>query len=253
MYGRGSKNAVTPTNGSWDLKELEFYKTVQLDVLNVLIISPGGLHNQINAQAVMAKLGQLQSSHLRVYGFNTSSLDFFDFKLPHKDITRPIQVYEANVMDLIAAGITRFKNQSKVVLIIIPSNDTGLYSLIKRVGDMKLGVATVCSIWSKVDKNRRVDSLLGNLALKINMKLGGTNHTLEHKNLKALYKGDVINTMIVGADVTHPAAHSIQGCPSIAAVTASIDGTFGQYPGTVRLQESRQEVRLFPPQISITY
>lgn len=48
--------------------------------------------------------------------------------------------------------------------------------------------------------------------------------------------------MIVGIDVTHPAPKSMMGTPSIAGVVASVDGMFGQWPGSIRCQKSRQEM-----------
>lgn len=47
--------------------------------------------------------------------------------------------------------------------------------------------------------------------------------------------------MIVGMDVTHPAPKSMLGTPSIASVVASVDGMYGQWPGSIRCQTSRQE------------
>jgi hypothetical protein len=50
-------------------------------------------------------------------------------------------------------------------------------------------------------------------------------------------------TMMVGSDVTHPSPGSARGTPSIAAVVGSIDSNFGQFPASLRLQQSKKEVR----------
>lgn len=50
-------------------------------------------------------------------------------------------------------------------------------------------------------------------------------------------------TMLVGIDVTHPGPGSIKGTPSIAAVVASIDEHFAQYPASMEIQETKKEVR----------
>lgn len=39
-------------------------------------------------------------------------------------------------------------------------------------------------------------------------------------------------TMVVGMDVTHPGPGSIEGTPSIAAVVASADSSFVQFPAS---------------------
>lgn len=77
-----------------------------------------------------------------------------------------------------------------------------------------------------------------NIALKVNLKSGGTNHILSPGDLGFLEQG---KTMLVGIDVTHPSG-SMKGTPSIAGVVASIDAKFGQFPGSIRCQQSRKEM-----------
>lgn len=50
------------------------------------------------------------------------------------------------------------------------------------------------------------------------------------------------DTIVIGADVTHPTQHA-GGCPSSVAVVATTDVTSHQYLGSARLQSSRQEER----------
>jgi len=49
-------------------------------------------------------------------------------------------------------------------------------------------------------------------------------------------------TMMVGIDVTHPGPGSREGTPSIAALVASVDDAFVQFPATLRIQASKQEM-----------
>jgi len=49
--------------------------------------------------------------------------------------------------------------------------------------------------------------------------------------------------MLVGIDVTHPGPGSVKGTPSIAAVVASYDQMYAQFPCSMEIQESRKEVR----------
>jgi hypothetical protein len=51
-------------------------------------------------------------------------------------------------------------------------------------------------------------------------------------------------TMMVGIDVTHPGPGSREGTPSIAAVVASVDDSFVQFPASMRIQHSRKEVTI---------
>ena len=43
-------------------------------------------------------------------------------------------------------------------------------------------------------------------------------------------------TMMVGIDVAHPCAGTLRGTPSIAAVVASVDENFVQFPASLRIQ-----------------
>lgn len=77
-----------------------------------------------------------------------------------------------------------------------------------------------------------------NIALKVNLKSGGANHSLSPGDLGFLEHG---KTMLVGIDVTHP-TNNLKGTPSIAGVVASIDDKFNQFPGNIRCQKSWKEM-----------
>ena len=49
-------------------------------------------------------------------------------------------------------------------------------------------------------------------------------------------------TMLMGIDVTHPGPGSVKGAPSIAAVVASYEIEFAQYPASMEIQETKKEV-----------
>ena len=50
-------------------------------------------------------------------------------------------------------------------------------------------------------------------------------------------------TMVVGIGVAHPTPGSIENSPSIVGMVASIDRLFAHWPGSFRIQESRQEIQ----------
>jgi len=82
---------------------------------------------------------------------------------------------------------------------------------------------------------KKQDQYFSNVCLKVNAKLGGVNHTLDQQSMKWLTEK---KTMLVGIDVTHPSPTSKKGAPSIAAVVASIDDNFAQFPASLRLQQA---------------
>lgn len=92
---------------------------------------------------------------------------------------------------------------------------------------------TVCCLKEKTGK-KATEMFCANLALKINAKLGGTNHKYGGTELDALK-----TTMMVGIDVTHPSSNSLKQMPSIAGVVASHDECFSQWPGSIRCQTQK--------------
>ena len=63
--------------------------------------------------------------------------------------------------------------QVRLVLIILPVKHTLLYNRIKHLGDVKVGVHTICVVGSKFAKAQ--SQFFANVALKFNLKLGGIN------------------------------------------------------------------------------
>jgi len=73
------------------------------------------------------------------------------------------------------------------------------------------------------------------------LKLGGVSHKIKGLTLGC---GAKPQTMIVGADVTHPGKNS-DHCPSMAGIVATNDDESNHYLASARLQKGKQEVRHF--------
>jgi eukaryotic translation initiation factor 2C len=72
-------------------------------------------------------------------------------------------------------------------------------------------------------------------SLKINVKLGGINHRIDNMGISK-------NTMVVGADVTHPNKDSPEECPSMAGLVATYEADYAHYLPSARLQVHNDEV-----------
>ena len=150
--------------------------------------------------------------------------------------------YRQMALEKVRAAVEKLmKPRPSFILVLLDHRDNYIYPGLKKLCDMELGVATVCMQLNKAMKEQGQDQYFSNVALKVNTKLGGHNHLLDDKDMKWLKSK---RTMIVGADVTHPGPTSVDGTPSIAAVVASVDGYFVQYPASLRLQEAKKEVRV---------
>jgi eukaryotic translation initiation factor 2C len=141
------------------------------------------------------------------------------------------------------------KGGAKIVFVIMVQD--GFYGLIKKASD-NMGFVTQCIKYKTVDKNPR--GLFINILLKVNTKLGGTNHTLISRatGAAATATGQFQDppssiswmfekaTMLVGIDVSHPEPGSTK--PSMAALVASMDGRLSQYAAFLSAQEPRKEM-----------
>ncbi|KAI2472708.1 ribonuclease H-like domain-containing protein [Annulohypoxylon bovei var. microspora] len=143
---------------------------------------------------------------------------------PNRDLERDLmQVFKENTEKI------------DCMIVVLPDQSKTTYNCVKRLGDTKYGVATVCIIASTLTKvNPR--NLAGNLALKFNLKFRNINQTVSAESLKDIV--ELRKTMVVGIDVTHSPD---QGAPSIAGMVASVDEHLGQWPATLEHQEKKGE------------
>jgi len=139
---------------------------------------------------------------------------------------------------VIGSTLQRAAGALSLLFIILPEANIPLYKRIKTLADKHYGIHTICSVGSKLAKERGRDQYMANVALKFNLKLGGINQILENKKLGIVEQN---KTMVVGIDVTHPSPGSSSNAPSVSAVVASVDKFLGQWPATLRIQRARQE------------
>ncbi|XP_068461651.1 protein argonaute PNH1-like [Phaseolus vulgaris] len=128
----------------------------------------------------------------------------------------------------------------ELLIAILPDNNGSLYGDLKRICETDLGLISQCCLSKHVFKINR--QYLANVALKINVKLGGRNTVLLDALSWRIPLVSDIPTIIFGADVTHPESGE-DPCPSIAAVVASQDWPeVTKYAGLVCAQPHREEL-----------
>ncbi|RDI83464.1 hypothetical protein Vi05172_g6618 [Venturia inaequalis] len=112
------------------------------------------------------------------------------------------------------------------------------YAFFKSNADVAYGLASACM--AKPPKNgapyyaKKLIDYMSNVSMKINLKFRdkpepSRNHILSPDDLL------LTDTLIIGADVTHPAKGCVRGTPSIAAVVGSADKHGVHYNGSMRL------------------
>ncbi|RYP84879.1 hypothetical protein DL769_001073 [Monosporascus sp. CRB-8-3] len=126
------------------------------------------------------------------------------------------------------------------VFVVLPRQDTPIYNVVKTLGDVEFGYPTVCVVRKNLIKNGGSPQYFANVALKVNLKMGGTNHKLGD-DVSIIKDG---KTMVVGYDVTHPTnlSGNAENLPSLVGLVASIDKDLGQWPASAWAQAGRVEM-----------
>uniref|UniRef100_J3LTS6 Piwi domain-containing protein n=2 Tax=Oryza brachyantha TaxID=4533 RepID=J3LTS6_ORYBR len=127
------------------------------------------------------------------------------------------------------------------LLIVILPEVSGSYGKIKKVCETDLGIVSQCCLPRHASRPNK--QYLENVALKINVKVGGRNTVLERAFIRnGIPFVSEVPTIIFGADVTHPPPGE-DSASSIAAVVASMDWPeITKYRGLVSAQPHRQEI-----------
>ncbi|EPQ51876.1 argonaute-like protein [Gloeophyllum trabeum ATCC 11539] len=236
-YGQGRPSV--DQRASWNLRNVKFARGAKLEKWAVLLIKDGNhrdefrdvndpdLRSVVDGFADMCrKSGMVVENQPPVYAAA---------QLPPKNSDTPLRPQAIKTIQTVLRSL---KVKPTIVLIVLSNGDKHIYSGLKHLCDVYLDVATVCVQSSKFRKAQL--QYYANVALKVNMKLGGVNHTVNSETGMRFLKQEP--TMLVGMDVTHPGFGSVLGTPSIAAVVASVESMFGQFPCSLRIQESRKEM-----------
>ncbi|GKB80472.1 argonaute 1-like protein [Tanacetum coccineum] len=114
-------------------------------------------------------------------------------------------------------ALTKLQPQKKeldLLIVILPDNNGSLYGDLKRICETDLGIVSQCCLTKHVFKMSK--QYMANVALKINVKVGGRNTVLVDAISRRIPNVSDVPTIIFGADVTHPHPGE-DSSPSIAA------------------------------------
>jgi len=222
---KGNKTA-DPRFGSWNMINIKFNIGASLAKWSAVMITLPYKSGSFDGQGLAAVMQEFHQGLIKI-GVNASP------PLPPQrlQLNGPEDASLGPYLQKAASGLD-------LLFIVLPEANIPLYKRIKTLADKDYGLHTICSVGSKLAKDRGRDQYIANVALKFNLKLGGTNQVVENKNLGII---DQNKTMVVGIDVTHPSPGSASNAPSVSAMVASVDKTLGQWPATLRIQRARQE------------
>ncbi|KAK7084772.1 argonaute 1 [Halocaridina rubra] len=209
---------LVPFQGVWDARAKQFYNPAPLNSWVVVNYEPYRISRDLlqNFLDSMIKMGRERGMAIAYPHYISASRDanpekeFLEFKSKYPDL--------------------------QLILVVLPEFGD-VYSRVKIVGDKEIEVVTQCIKSSSV-KSRQFMQIIGNVLLKINAKVGGTNFIISRASSPVVFTKPV---MIMGADVNHPQAGD-KVTPSVAAVVASMDRFASKYAVEVRHQMHRTEM-----------
>ncbi|KAK7042157.1 protein argonaute-2 [Favolaschia claudopus] len=226
-YGQGSKAPnVQPRNGSWNMADKKFFRPSKIATW-VLIVLDGRVNDNLLADV---SRGFVEGCVLS--GMTVTNRD---------PIVKRINGQSKIPPQLQAAGadcFAKYKLPPTLFVVILPEGGNDLYTIVKHWGDVDKGVATQCL--KSRNCTRANLQFWANIALKVNVKLGGTNVVTDPTS-STILSDPRTPTIIMGADVMHPGAGT-HGRPSYAAVVSSVDSYAAKYVAVHRVQASRQEL-----------
>ena len=243
-YGQGKPNV--DDRASWNLRGVRFAVPGTLTQWAVLVIQDGGRDEfrGIDDPELKSTVGGL-ARMCGTSGMNVTGEPLYAaVRLPRASEDNQIRRGAINAIK--ETITTRYPRKPSMILVILSNGDKHVYNGLKHLLDVMLKVPSVCVQVSKFRKEKGQPQYFGNVALKINMKMGGVNHRLVDPPgtppTLTLLKDPKEPTMLVGMDVTHPSPGTVKGTPSIAAVVATIDDNFAQFPASLRMQQTKKEV-----------
>ncbi|KAH9943477.1 argonaute-like protein [Epithele typhae] len=229
QYGPGSKQpTIRPRDGAWNMIDKKLYRTNPIGMWAIVIYEREQRFTPQIAQEMVA-------------GFCSAFAAMGITLQQPRPVIKYFQSINKVAEQLRAAGTECFQTYKKypdLMIVVLPESSVDLYTAVKHFGDCTQGVATQCVKSSK--SSRAKPQYFANVCLKINVKLGGINAIPDPRSVSVLT--DPHNpTMVMGADVIHPAPGA-DGRPSFTALVGNVDSDTAKYVADMRVQTSRQEM-----------
>ncbi|GKZ18131.1 hypothetical protein AbraIFM66951_004603 [Aspergillus brasiliensis] len=233
-YRQGQQASVRA--GGWNLRGMKFAGSTSVSQWTYLWLSACSRSHGMGPEKALLEVAIRKfRTHLKSLGINIFEPNWPGINVSVTDTT----LRRESDADKLAHALAAVSASSmSFLLIILPQAAEGLYSRIKFLCDVQYGIKNVCVVANKFLRSN--DQFLSNVALKLNLKLGGINQKLLARNLDVISDG---KTMIIGVDVTHPNSGNLPAqAPSVAAMVASVDRYLAQWPAEICTQPARQEL-----------
>jgi eukaryotic translation initiation factor 2C len=221
-------HVVRPAHGAWNLSQHKYYRARRLYTWYVVNLSSSSSPQAVE-RFIVRLIGELQRCGIDVRDHQPVIIGGSS-----RDRDRGI---ESLMRDGYERAMRRTGGEYLDLVVVIKERQGPDYAEIKRVSDAMLGVPSQCLLAKNVA--RANGQYLGNVALKINLKLRGINFALA-RPLRVLSRS---TTIVFGADVEYARSRHV---PAIAAVVASMDASAASFVGRAAAQDATWVASVLP-------
>ncbi|KAI4615118.1 hypothetical protein J4E83_006842 [Alternaria metachromatica] len=226
--GNATNKVVDQRSGRWNLQNAKFLQRKAGNVSWKLIAGPnvdprGDSVRRVETHfnAALRQYGVALNSRMEGQPLNLSNAT-------EDDLSHTIRVYLQSRQD-------QQQPVPDIFVLLLSQKDQNLYSNFKYLADKVYVLQSICMIEANT-KGNGIAQYMANIAMKANLKMAGINHSTP-----GLDK-DLSNTLILGADCTHPGSGALAGSPSVAAVVGSLEANGGRFRGKLKLQRPKEEI-----------
>ncbi|EXJ61105.1 hypothetical protein A1O7_05258 [Cladophialophora yegresii CBS 114405] len=233
-------------DSKWNMRNVQFVESRPLTRWTWLIIATNDEAGPWQSEAAFQASRALKEFHAKLVEMGIRCAE------PKQGFRITVNPRDLNNVDAeVGAVLQKFPiSQAELVLVVLVTETPLVFRRVKYLCDVREGVSNVCVVAKRFAKESN-HQYFANVALKLNLKLGGCNHKLAGRNQTAVEKKqkklgiiELGNTMVVGLDVTHPSPASLPTAPSVVGIVASIDGHLAQWRAEIDIQERRKEMVL---------
>lgn len=220
----GNRRNVKPDNGMWNLRGLQFLKPATIRSWSLIYLT--------NSPRPDHETKQFCSNI--VQSFRNVGMTVPQQGPPYL-IGNPNGHMPSIVNDAKALAMKAFGAEPNVIFFILKGASTERYQVIKMGMDCRLGIASQVMLEEKCMNVKGGPQYLGNIALKVNVKLGGTNCIAQEE----LFSQG--RAMLMGGDISHAPPSALRKStppPSCAALVGTWDKECTAYTAVTSMQEA---------------
>lgn len=224
------EEAIKTSTGTWKDDNLELSPCKKGLKVAVLLIGPKQWHEKGKFSPNIENL----SSRLKTH------------KIPlDKAVERTIDMANFRFDETVQSEIIKelgwlIQHEVNAILVVLPFEMKRLYDYVKRQCDIKSGIHSMCVTSPRFlcDSNR----FFLHLALKLNLKTGGTNQTLHSVKRTTL---NLKETMVVGIQIMLPPKQAASDAKGLIATVASSGGGLSHWPARVQVLDNNPLNEMF--------